>query len=220
MNSAVIAANKIKNKHRRKIIGNKKNKKDNDDDDKNKKTSTEWLKAADYLDTKDQDAIRYLYVPPKKTNEPSTDVGHYIRSEIDNVNLKQSNLATKITAKNIIKKYRNLARKKPYKTPSISYTEPANAEEIDRTDTIETLEDIASLQPGKSAQLVVKKISEKYKKMREAHRSKNIFKLPGEVTTIETVETPQGNAEEPVSVPKPNISKIRTAKKSVKNIKN
>ena len=56
--------------------------------------------------------------------------------------------------------------------------------------------------------------------MREAHRSKNIFKLPGEVTTIETVETPQGNVEEPVSVPKPNISKIRTAKKSVKNIKN
>ena len=37
LNSAVIAANKIKNKYRRKIIGNKKNKKDNDDDDKNKK---------------------------------------------------------------------------------------------------------------------------------------------------------------------------------------
>ena len=64
--------------------------------------------------------------------------------------MKQSNLATKLTAKNIIKKYRNLARKKPYKIPSISYTEPANTEEIDRTDTIETLADIASLQPGKS----------------------------------------------------------------------
>ena len=70
LNSAVIAANKIKNKYRRKIIGNKKNKKDNDDDDKNKKTSTEWLKAAGYLDTKDQDAIRYLYVPPKKQMSP------------------------------------------------------------------------------------------------------------------------------------------------------
>ena len=179
-----------------------------------KKTSTEWLKAAGYIDTKDQDAIRYLYVPLKKTNEFSKDVGHYIRSEIDNIDLKQSNLATKFTAKNIIKKYRNLARKKLYKIPSVSYTEPANTEEIDRTDTIETLEDIASLQPGKSAQLTTKKISEKYKKMREANRRKNIFKLLGEVTRIETVETPQRNDEVPVSVPKPNISKIRTAKKN------
>ena len=31
-----------------------------------KKASTDWLKAAGYLDTKDQDAIRYIYVPPKK----------------------------------------------------------------------------------------------------------------------------------------------------------
>ena len=105
--------------------------------------------------------------------------------------MKQSNLATKITAKNIIKKYRNLARKKPYKIPSISYTEPANTEEIDRTDTIETLEDISSLQPGKRAQSAAKKTSEKYKKMREANRGKDIFKLPGEVTRTETVETPQ-----------------------------
>ena len=36
-----------------------------------------------------------------------------------------------------------------------------NAEDFDNTDFIETLEDIASLQPGKSAQLAAKKISEK-----------------------------------------------------------
>ena len=96
--------------------------------------------------------------------------------------MKQSSLATKITAKNIIKKYRNLARKKPYKIPSISYAEPENTEEIHRTDAVETSENIASLQPSKSAQLAAKKISEKYKKMREANRRKSIFKLSGEVT--------------------------------------
>ena len=37
LNIAVLAANKIKNKYRRKIVGNKENRKDNDDDDKNKK---------------------------------------------------------------------------------------------------------------------------------------------------------------------------------------
>ena len=58
--------------------------------------------------------------------------------------------------------------------------EPSNTEDIDRIDTIETLEDIASLQPGKNAQLAAKKISEKYKKAREANKKKNKFKLPGE----------------------------------------
>ena len=49
--------------------------------------------------------------------------------------------------------------------------------------------------------------------MRDANRRKNIFKLSGEVTRIETVETPQENVEVPVSVPKLNVSKVRTAKK-------
>ena len=51
--------------------------------------------------------VTYMF-PLKKKNEPSTDVGHYIRSEIDNVDLKQSNLATKITAKNIIQKIQKI----------------------------------------------------------------------------------------------------------------
>lgn len=49
------------------------------------------------------------------------------------------------------------------------------------------------------------------KKMREANRRKNAFKLPGEIVKIETVETLQGNVK--VSVSRPKISKINAAKK-------
>ena len=83
-------------------------------------------------------------------------------------NLKKSDLATKITAKNIVNKYRKMARKSPYKVSDIVLEEPSDTEEIDKIDTIETLEDIAALQPDKNAQLAAKKISKKYKKIREA----------------------------------------------------
>lgn len=73
--------------------------------------------------------------------------------------------------------------------------EPTNAEDLDRIDTKETLEDIASLQPSKNAQLAAKKISEKDKKIREAKKRKNIFRLPGEILRVETVETPRGNVD-------------------------
>ena len=59
MNSAIRAAKKIKEiykKQNQKKIGqlNKKN-----------KGSTEWLEKAGYLDTKDQDAIQYIFNIPK-----------------------------------------------------------------------------------------------------------------------------------------------------------
>ena len=47
-----------------------------------------------------------------------------------------------------------------------------------------TLEDIATLEPGKNAQLAAKKISEKYKKIREAKARKK-FILPGEQVKID-----------------------------------
>ena len=50
--------------------------------------------------------------------------------------------------------------------------EPTNAEDLGRIDTKETLEDIASLQPSKNAQLAAKKISKKYQKIREASKRK------------------------------------------------
>ena len=61
MNSAIRAANKIKNKYKKlkRTIGKR-------NGDCSNKSSTDWLKAAGYLDTKDQDAICYIYVLPKK----------------------------------------------------------------------------------------------------------------------------------------------------------
>ena len=57
-----------------------------------------------------------------------------------------------------------MARKRPYKVSNIVLEESSNTEELDRIETIETLDDIATLQPGKNAQLAAKKISEKHKK--------------------------------------------------------
>ena len=117
---------------------------------------------------------KLLFLPPKKTEENKipADAGHFIRSEIEVTNLKKSDLATKITAKNIVNKDRKTARKRPNKVPGIVLEEPSNTEEIDKIDTIETWEDIAALQPGKNAQLATKKISEKYKKLEKQAKEK------------------------------------------------
>ena len=156
-------------------------------------------------------------MPPKKAeeNKAPADAGHFIRSEIEATDLKKSDLATKITAKIIVNKYRQTARKRPYKVPDIVLEEPSNTEEIDKVDKTETLEDIAPWQPGKSAQLAAKKIGEKYKKIKEANKRKNKFKLPGEIVKIETVETSQRDGKVPVSVEKPKSS-VHAAEKVTK----
>ena len=212
----VRPANKIKNKYNKKILGKKKFEKESVND-KRKKTSSDWLKTAEYLETKDQDAINHIFVTPRKTEENKilSDAGHYIRSKIDATDLKKMNLPSKITAKNILNKYRKMARKRSYKVPDIVVEEPSNTEEIDKVDKTETLEDIAPLQPGKSAQLATKKISEKYKKIKEANKIKNKFKLPGEIVKIETAETSQRDVKVPVSVEKPKSS-VHAAKKVTK----
>ena len=81
------------------------------------------------------------------------------------------------------------------------------------TETIRILDDIATLEPGKNAQLAAEKISKKYKKLREANARKRKYKLPGEIVTIETVETPQGEVKVPVSIEKPKTSDKEAAKK-------
>ena len=212
----VRPANKIKNKYNNKILGKKKFEKDSVKD-KRKKTSCDCLKTAEYLDTKNQDAINYIFVTPKKTEENKilSDAGHYVRSKIDTTDLKKLNLPSKMTAKNIVNKYRKMARKRPYKVPDIVLEEPSNTEEIDKVDKTETLEDIAPWQPGKSAQLAAKKIGEKYKKIKEANKRKNKFKLPGEIVKIETVETSQRDGKVPVSVEKPKSS-VHAAEKVTK----
>ena len=57
-----------------------------------------------------------------------------------------------------------MGRNCPYNIPNRVLEEPSNTEELDQIDAIETLDDVATLQPGKNAQLAAKKISEKYKK--------------------------------------------------------
>ena len=132
--------------------------------------------------------------------------------------LKKTDLAKKINAKNIAKKYRKMVRKTPYAVPQISLTETTNPEDIDRSKTMEILDDIATLEPGKNAQIAAKKISERYKKIRETKKRKT-FKLPGEIAQIQVEEIPQVRVEIPASIPQPisNISKLKTAKKVSKN---
>ena len=59
------------------------------------------------------------------------------------------------------------------------------------TKILKVLDDIATLEPGKNAQVAAKKVSEKYKKIRETMAKKNRYKLPGEIVKIGTTETPQ-----------------------------
>ena len=80
------------------------------------------------------------------------------------------------------------------------------------TEIIKVLDDIATLEPGKNAQLAAKKISEKYKKIREASARKSKYKIPGEIVRIEKVETHQREVKVPVSIEKPKGSGKEAAK--------
>ena len=175
----VKAAKKIKNKYFKKKIGqiNTKN-----------KASKDWLKAAGYLDTKDQDKINYIFVPPKKVeiNKIPGDAAHFIRTEIDSTDFKKETLATKIR--------RNKNIRKPCK-------KMVDTNNTDKDETIQILDDIAILEPGKNAQIAAKKISKKYGLIRQANAKKK-FKLLGEIVTFETIKTPQGDVKVHVSVPK------------------
>ena len=181
----VKAATKIKNKYLKKTIGQR-NKKNN--------VSSDWLKTAGYLDTKDQDKIKYMFVPAKNetTNNIPGDAVHFSRTEIDSTDFKKEDLTSKIK--------KNKGRK-PYVFKE--------KKDMPADETIQLLNDIATLEPGKNAQLAAKNISEKYKEIREANARKQKYKIPGEIIRIEEVEAPQGKAKVPVSVEK-------TAKKVIK----
>ena len=58
------------------------------------------------------------------------------------------------------------------------------------------------------------------RKLGKQKQEKNIHRLPGEILQIETVDTPQGNVEVLVPIPKSNISARRTADKIKKKYKN
>ena len=187
MKKKVKLANKIKNKYLRKRIGKRKTQ---------NKISADWLKQAGFLDTKDQDKINYIFVPPKKedSNKIPGDAGHFIRTEIENTDFKNENLVTK--------EIRNKSVKKPYlKTKK---------DRGDNNETIKILEDIAVLEPGKNAQIAAKKTNEKYKKK---------YKLPGEVAVGDRINTTEGEKIKIVTKPS-NISSLRASKKIKEKYRN
>ena len=103
-----------------------------------------------------------MFVPPKKeeTDKIPDDVRHFIRTEIDSTDLKKENLASKVRKNKIRKPYISKENKEDM------------AKDSETAETIKLLDDIAKLKPGKNAQLAAKKISEKYKKLREANAKK------------------------------------------------
>ena len=146
-----------------------------------------------------------MFLPPKNktTNKIPSDSAHFLRTEIDSTDFKKENLTTKIR--------RNKAKKAEY------YKDPETTDETDQT--IKLLEEISTLELGKKAQLAAKKISEKYKKLREANAKKWKYKIPGEIVRIEKVETGQGEVKVPVSIEKPKKPGKETAKKIKNKIK-
>ena len=115
-----------------------------------------------------------MFIPPKNMlkNKIPYNAGHFMRTEIDSTDLKKSNLAPKIPS---IKRKRD--KKVPYTVPTVNLDKPENAEDLDNIETIEALVDIASLQPGRNAQLAAKKISKKYQKIKEATTKKISLKF-------------------------------------------
>ena len=98
-NKKVRAANKIKNKYLKK----------NGQREKSNKIYAEWLKTASYLDTKDQDKINHIFIPPKRepANNIPEDAAHFIKTEIDSTDFKKENLASKVKKKKKKKKPEN-----------------------------------------------------------------------------------------------------------------
>ena len=76
-------------------------------------------------------------------------------------------------------------------------------------ETIDVLEEIVSLNPGRNVLIAAKKINGKYKKIRDATK----YKITGEIVKIEEVETPDGKIKVPVSTEKTK----KAAKKIIKN---
>ena len=86
----------------------------------------------------------------------------------ETIDLKKTSGAS-FAAKNIMKKYRNLARKKPYEKRPVP---TSVVEENNNPEDIIDLGDIATLKPNKNAQIAAKKITEKYKDMQQKKKAK------------------------------------------------
>ena len=96
-----------------------------------------------------------MFIPPIK--DKTNDTAHFIRTEIDSTDFKKENLTSKVEKDSSRKQY-------IYKKER-----PKN---LESNETIRLLDEIATFESGKKAQLAAKKISEKYKKIREANTKK------------------------------------------------
>ena len=127
---------------------------------KAKNKAADWLKKAGFLGTDDLQTIDYNN-DTNKNDLHDVETINYNNdtniSDLDNINLKETSGAQ---VKKIVKKYRNLARKKPYQRPSQNNSDDlADLETIDyNNDTgISDLNDIVT-GSKKGTQITAKKV--------------------------------------------------------------
>ena len=146
---------------------------------KEDKKAADWLRIAGFLGTDDLETIDY----DNNTNINDLDDAETINynndtniNDLDNVNLKKT-LEAQIAAKTIVKKYRNLARKKPYqRPPQNTFDDLADSETIayNNDTSISDLNDIAAGSKKVSGtQVAAKKIIKKYRNLAKKKAQKN-----------------------------------------------
>ena len=153
-NQLRLASNRIKKKYLRQKSRGILRKED--------KKAADWLRIAGFLGTDDLETIDY-------NNDTNI-------NDLDNVNLKKT-LEAQIAAKTIVKKYRNLARKKPYqRPPQNTFDDLADSETIayNNDTSISDLNDIAAGSKKVSGtQVAAKKIIKKYRNLAKKKAQKN-----------------------------------------------
>ena len=199
-NKLHLAADKIKNKYKKKKpLSTLKA--------KNKKAA-DWLRWTACVDTDDSKPIDYnndtnvndlddLQTIDYNNDANVADIDdletidyHNDTSVGDLFNLKKPS-GTQVAAKKILRKYRNLARRKPYQRPlaSAATTDFDDLETVDynRKTSISDLNDIVSgTRKNIYAQKTAKKIPQKYKKI--AQKKKNKGKETTKFDDLETVD--------------------------------
>ena len=127
----------------------------------------------------DQGAIQYISNAPKNNMNDENKPTELAETAGNVIDLKKTIAATAThpAAKKRVKKYRNLARKKPFKK-SPDDTAKINDEDINNLDTITKLE------PGKNAQIAANKISKKYEKIRAKKRKIILVEEPEEIVVL------------------------------------
>ena len=161
--------------------------------------------------------MQYNYITNKQKTEPKVDA---IEKTID---LRKTS-GMQLAAKNTVKKYRNLARKKPYGRPPPLATVAVENEVVrDKEDILNDLDAIVELQSERNVQTTAKRIKEKYKKMRKMKKqqppSPKIIELPSEENEmVDSVSVATVSVKRTANKIKQNYADIRR-KKALKLLK-